>query len=115
MKIDPVEIEMQSLMIAEIRGDISDDAKAHLDKLLSENAEARHLYEDMRTILSSPEGIRAQNELDSNVNVANLMTASAPKRKLVPRMVGLAVAAMLLLILGIYTASWLLTRSDSPQ
>lgn len=94
--------EIQTLIIAEIAGDISDQEKAYLYQIIAENEQARHLYDDMHQFLDDEAVIQSKNELDSRIQLADIMVPVSRTRKRRMLRVGLSVAAMVVVLVGIY-------------
>lgn len=67
--------EIESLIIAEIVGDISDEERLRLQHLLLINSEAAALYEEMHKVLSSDAAKASREATDSGINVESLMSS----------------------------------------
>src|SRR3954462_1615096 len=89
--------EIQTLIIARIMGDISDQDNTYLDKLIAENEDIRLLYEDMHSSFHSQEAIAARKNLDQKVHYTDLISNKRRSYRF-----AFSAAASLLVIFGIY-------------
>src|SRR6187399_2588758 len=96
--------EIQTLIIAEITGDISDQERTYLHRIIAENAQARHLYDDMHKFLDAAEVVQSKNGLGSRIRLGDLTAHVRPVRKKAMLTIGLSVAAMVVLLVGIYVS-----------
>jgi ferric-dicitrate binding protein FerR (iron transport regulator) len=90
--------EIQTLIIAEIMGDITDQEKTYLDELMAKDKDVRLLYEDMYSTYHSPEATEARKNLDQRVNYSDLISHNRRSYRF-----AFSAAAILLVMVGIYT------------
>jgi ferric-dicitrate binding protein FerR (iron transport regulator) len=94
--------EIQTLIIAEITGDISDQERAYLHRIIADNEQARHLYDDMHKFLNDVAVVQSKNELGSRIKLEDMMLPVSPRRSKRMLRIGLSVAAMVVVLVGIY-------------
>lgn len=92
--------EIQTLIIAEIAGDISDHERAWLHQIITGNEQARQLYDEMHSFLDDPKVIQSKKELGSRIRMEDIMTR--PRRMRRALAIGLSFAAMVVVLVGIY-------------
>src|SRR3954469_17282868 len=93
--------EIQTLIIAKILGDISDQDNIYLDELITTNENVRLLYQDMKSTFDSPDAIKARERLDQKINYTDLIPDKRNLRR--SYIFAFGAAAALLVIIGIYT------------
>jgi transmembrane sensor len=96
--------EIQPLIIAEITGDITDQERSYLYKIIAENEDARHLYDDMHRFLDDAAVVKSKNELGSRIRSEDMMVDGSSTQNRNMLRVGLSVAAMVMVFLGIYVS-----------
>jgi hypothetical protein len=97
--------EIQTLIIAEITGDITDQEKVYLYKIISENEHARHWYDDMHKFMDDAAVVKSKNELGNRIRLEDMMVHGSLTRNRNLGRIGLSVAAMLVVVfIGTYVS-----------